>query len=110
MKPYTLLLLCALLGWSSCSRSTYQVGVATTSLEPDEQAPSLTLAGYAGPAKGRFTLTWEPCEAEEVRFSAPMPIPSELASLGVICYTESPTHAYAVSADNTLFERKKGDL
>lgn len=110
MKPYTLLLLCALLGWSSCSRSTYQVGVATTSLEPDEQAPSLTLAGYAGPAKGRFTLTWEPCEAEEVRFSAPMPIPSELASLGVICYTESPTHAYAVSADNTLLERKKGDL
>lgn len=37
----------------------YQVGTATTSLEPGLDIFSATLAGYGAPGEGRFSLDWE---------------------------------------------------
>ena len=37
-------------------QDTYRVGYSATSLEPDNQFASLTLAGYAAPWEGRFSL------------------------------------------------------
>jgi hypothetical protein len=41
------------------SQDSYRVGFSSTSLEPDDQFVSLTLAGYAAPWEGRFTLHWK---------------------------------------------------
>lgn len=41
------------------SQETYRVGYSATSLEPDNQFASLTLAGYAAPWEGRFSLQWK---------------------------------------------------
>jgi hypothetical protein len=43
---------------SSCN-NTYDVGTASCSIEPANETVSLTLAGYANPLEGRFTLTWD---------------------------------------------------
>jgi hypothetical protein len=43
---------------SSCN-NTYDVGAASCSIEPADETISLTLAGYASPPEGRFTLTWD---------------------------------------------------
>lgn len=40
-------------------QDTYRVGYSATSLEPDNQFASLTLAGYAAPWEGRFSLQWK---------------------------------------------------
>ena len=41
------------------SQDSYRVGFSSTTLEPDDKFASLTLAGYAGPWEGRFTLHWK---------------------------------------------------
>lgn len=41
------------------SQNIYEVGTSTVSIEPGNEAVSLTLGGYAGPWAGRFTLEWE---------------------------------------------------
>ncbi|MDR1202120.1 MAG: hypothetical protein LBL58_10920 [Tannerellaceae bacterium] len=42
----------------SCE-SNYRVGTSTISIEPTDETISLTLAGYAAPYPGRFSLTWD---------------------------------------------------
>ena len=42
----------------SC-QTKYDVGISKVSIEPTDETVSLTLAGYASPYLGRFTLTWE---------------------------------------------------
>lgn len=37
----------------------YRVGMSVVSIEPTDETISLTLAGYAGPYLGRFTLAWD---------------------------------------------------
>jgi uncharacterized protein YxjI len=54
----TLLFLFLVLMASSCN-NTYDVGAASYSIEPTNETVSLTLAGYANPPEGRFTLTWD---------------------------------------------------
>lgn len=41
------------------SQDSYRVGFSSASLEPDCRFASLTLAGYAAPWEGRFTLQWK---------------------------------------------------
>jgi len=48
----------AALLFASC-QTTYDVGFSSVSIEPTDETVSLTLAGYASPYLGRFTLTWE---------------------------------------------------
>lgn len=40
-------------------QNSYRVGFSSASLEPDCRFASLTLAGYAAPWEGRFTLQWK---------------------------------------------------
>lgn len=43
---------------SSC-QNAYKVGTSVVSIEPTGETVSLTLAGFAAPYEGRFTLGWE---------------------------------------------------
>ncbi|MDR2039971.1 MAG: hypothetical protein LBQ60_18775 [Bacteroidales bacterium] len=43
----------------SCKQNVYEVGSSVVSIEPGEETVSLSLAGYAGPSLGRFTITWD---------------------------------------------------
>lgn len=43
---------------ASC-QTKYDVGISSVSIEPTDETVSLTLAGFAAPYLGRFTLTWE---------------------------------------------------
>ncbi|MDR0572510.1 MAG: hypothetical protein LBG96_00505 [Tannerella sp.] len=44
---------------SSCHTDYYDVGAAAVSIEPNRETVSLTLAGFASPDEGRFTITWD---------------------------------------------------
>jgi hypothetical protein len=44
------------------SQSSYQVGTAQVSIEPDKSLVSLHLGGYGAPREGRFTLHWKELE------------------------------------------------
>ncbi|NLO71162.1 MAG: hypothetical protein GX102_09585, partial [Porphyromonadaceae bacterium] len=50
------------LSYSLIAQNTYNVGTAIASIEPENEAISLTLGGYAAPWEGRFTLCWENLE------------------------------------------------
>jgi hypothetical protein len=41
-----------------CSQSTYLIGTAQSSIEPDQSLISLHLGGYGAPRDGRFSLQW----------------------------------------------------
>lgn len=57
MKPYFLLFICFLI--VSCKQSVYEIGTSVVGIEPTGETISLTLAGFAAPIEGRFTLGWE---------------------------------------------------
>ena len=42
----------------SC-QTKYDVGFSNVSIEPTDETVSLTLAGFASPYLGRFTLAWD---------------------------------------------------
>ena len=48
-----------LLTVSSCNTDYYDIGTAAVSIEPNQETVSLTLAGFAVPDEGRFTITWD---------------------------------------------------
>lgn len=52
------LILSLLLLMLSCQES-YKVGSSVVDIEPTDETVSLTLAGFAAPYEGRFTLGWE---------------------------------------------------
>jgi hypothetical protein len=56
----TLLFCCLLIipAVNSCN-AYYETGTASVSIEPDNETISLTLAGYANPNDGRFTIIWD---------------------------------------------------
>ena len=59
MKKINLpILLLIILPYLSYSQSTYLVGTAQESIEPDPSLISLHMAGYGLPREGRFTLQW----------------------------------------------------
>jgi hypothetical protein len=59
MKKVNLtILLLIFLPYLSYSQSTYLVGTAQESIEPDPSLISLHMAGYGLPREGRFTLHW----------------------------------------------------
>ncbi|MDR1718830.1 MAG: hypothetical protein LBR67_01740 [Dysgonamonadaceae bacterium] len=55
----TIFLIGIAIGLCACGSTTYQVGTSSVSIEPTDETISLALAGYAGPALGRFTITWD---------------------------------------------------
>jgi len=55
---YYLSSLVLVLFFASC-QTKYDVGFSIVSIEPTDETVSLTLAGYAAPYLGRFTLTWD---------------------------------------------------
>lgn len=55
-KQYILIISTILL--ISC-QSSYRIGTSSVSIEPSFETVSLSLAGYAAPFEGRFTLGWE---------------------------------------------------
>ena len=57
-KINLLMLLLIILSYLSYSQTTYLVGTAQASIEPDQSLISLHLAGYGLPREGRFTLEW----------------------------------------------------
>ena len=59
IKTFFIFELIVLFLYPCFSQDSYRVGFSTTSLEPGDQFVSLTLAGYAVPWEGRFTLQWK---------------------------------------------------
>ncbi len=57
MKSYYLLILSFFL--ASCNQNLYEVGSSVVSIEPTGETVSISLAGYAAPAMGRFSITWD---------------------------------------------------
>ena len=64
LSVWTILLL------SSCGGTEFNVGISRVSIEPTEETPSLTLAGYASPWEGRFSLRWDFICDNELRSTA----------------------------------------
>ena len=64
LSVWTILLL------SSCGGTEFNVGISRVSIEPTEETPSLTLAGYASPWEGRFSLRWDFLCDNELRSTA----------------------------------------
>lgn len=58
-KPHLFFSLFLMLAAGSCTKGYYDVGAAAVSIEPDLGTVSLTLAGYASPNEGRFSITWD---------------------------------------------------
>jgi hypothetical protein len=50
------------------SQSTYKVGTAELSLEPQKSAFSVALAGYGVPRGGRFSISWEEVSLAQSHF------------------------------------------
>ena len=48
-----------MLGMLCSCKGSYEVGTSVVSIEPADETVSLTLAGFAAPYEGRFTLGWE---------------------------------------------------
>lgn len=57
MKKY--LLLAAVLIFAVSCQSSFKVGSSNVSIEPTDETLSLSLAGFAAPYEGRFTLGWK---------------------------------------------------
>lgn len=64
MKNYASLFLALLFITTSC-QSGYKVGSSVVSIEPTGETVSLSLAGFAVPYEGRFTLGWDEIGATE---------------------------------------------
>jgi hypothetical protein len=58
-KPLVFFSLFLTLTAGSCNGGYYKIGAAAVSIEPNRETVSLTLAGYASPNEGRFTITWD---------------------------------------------------
>ncbi|MEX2594327.1 MAG: hypothetical protein WD426_16270 [Anditalea sp.] len=58
-RPFLLLIWSFHLSILAYGQEEFLVGMARESLQPGDEAFSLTLAGYGAPRAGRFTLNWE---------------------------------------------------
>lgn len=92
----TNLLFLALLG-NSCQADYFKVGTSSVSIEPGNETISLTLAGYASPNEGRFTLTWDDLGKSDL----PLPEERELYP-EVVCMTASEDYLFAISKSGQL--------
>lgn len=59
MKSNFSLILILILLLVSCKQTTYEVGSSIVSIEPTGETVSVSLAGYAAPPLGRFSITWD---------------------------------------------------
>ncbi len=98
--------------FTSC-QTRYEVGVSSVSIEPTEETVSLTLAGYASPSLGRFTLTWEEAndmpDGISVKQSKEAFQGLEGKPIGkdktIISLTDDSHHLYALTSNGWLMQR-----
>ena len=74
-------------------QTKYDVGVSKVSIEPTDETVSLTLAGYADPYLGRFTLAWD----------------NQGALPDVIAMTQLKEEIYLIKRNGELSTIKNGD-
>lgn len=87
---------------SSC-QTDWEVGTSSVSIEPTNETISLTLAGYASPYDGRFTLTWDEWKEDgSISFPTQTDMPP-----GIISLTCDESRFYGLTADNILLQRSK---
>lgn len=95
----------------SCNNNIYQVGTSVVSIEPTDETVSLTLAGYAAPPLGRFSLIWEDkgliadiAEFEEIK-NILLHKKEKPNTENIISKTQDNKRYYAVTSDNILLQR-----
>ena len=103
------LLLTLALGFYLASCQTkFDVGLSTVSIEPTDEIVSLTLAGYAAPYLGRFSLTWETVDAlpDGVVFAEKNWTQTDIGDANeIISLTCDARNQYAATSNGWLMQR-----
>jgi hypothetical protein len=100
MKSHFLLILSLLL--VSCKQTVYEVGSSVVSIEPTGETVSVSLAGYAAPPLGRFSITWDDKGVLEA---------IAMCSVDEVIYIASPNgDIYLIDTEELQKNKKAGSL